>query len=117
MGKMVKLAHENLSVMALAVALAMGLSSCGEDHSNTNAPPPNPIEVKINNYEKTANEYVRVAKKLKQGDVSITVKYIELAAQAKKESAQLQQQTPEMTPQQIQRVATIKSKTEPYMRE
>jgi hypothetical protein len=112
---MVKLALNNLSILALTLALGMLLSSCGEDNSNANATPPGPIDVKINNYEKTANEYVRVAKKLKQGDVSITVKYIQLGDQAKKESAQLQQQAPEMTPQQVQRVASIKSKTQPYM--
>lgn len=110
---MVKRAFNNSSGLALTIAVVMGLSGCGED--NTNATPPGPIDIKINKFEKTATEYVRVAKKLKQGDVSITVKYIELGDQTKKESAQLQQEAPQMTPQQAQRVASIKARTEPYM--
>ena len=77
----------------------------------------NQVEAMINNYEKLTNEYVRVSKKLKKGDVSITVLYIELGKRTREESARLRQESPKMTPQQTQRVASIAARTAPYLQE
>ena len=68
----------------------------------------------INSHEKVTNEYVRVAKKLKSGDLSLTVRYIELEKATREGSAKLQQATPKTTPQQAQRVAGISAKAAPY---
>ena len=75
----------------------------------------NQVEAMINDYDKLTNEYVRVSKKLKQGDVSITVRYIELGKRAREQSEQLQQESAKMTPQQTQRVASIAARTAPYL--
>ncbi|HEY1581515.1 MAG TPA: hypothetical protein VGF73_00285 [Chthoniobacterales bacterium] len=69
----------------------------------------------INKQEKVTNEYVRVAKKLKSGDVSLTVRYIELEHDMQVGSATLQKEAPKMTPQQAQRVAGISAKASPYL--
>ncbi len=70
----------------------------------------------INRHEKVTNEYVRVAKKLKSGDVSLTVRYIELEKAAREGSVKLRQEAPKMTPQQAQRVASISAKAAPYLK-
>jgi hypothetical protein len=102
---------------ALALSISLGSTGCNQDTgSAAGAPPPNPIDLKIDSYEKIANEYVRVAKKLQNGDVSITVKYIELEKEAQKGSAELSKEAPRMTPRQAQRVAEISAKTAPYLR-
>lgn len=104
----------SLGLVILETAIVSG---CNRANMGNGVPtPPNPIDQKIDNYEKVTTEYVRVAKKLKSGDVSITVKYIELEAQAKQESVQLQQEAPNMTPQQAQRLADIAAKTAPYLK-
>jgi len=109
-------ANEGSKILAtLAALLILGLAGCSRNTSNSNAPPPSPIDLKIDSYEKVANEYVRVAKKLKDGDVSITVKYIELGAETQKGSAELAKAAPKMTPRQAQRVAEISAKTAPYL--
>ena len=96
--------------------LAGGLTACDRNAGTSGAPTTvNPIDARIDDYEKVASEYVRVAKKLKNGDVSITFKYIQLDAQTKTESARLQEEAPKMTPQQAQRVADIAAKTAPYL--
>ena len=42
------------------------------------AAPPNEVDIKLNEYEKVSNQFVRVAKQMKEGDVSVTLRYIEL---------------------------------------
>ncbi len=38
----------------------------------------------INDYEKVTNQYIRAARKLKGGDMSVTVPYIELGKETRK---------------------------------
>gem|GEM_PF-5250821 len=100
---------------AVTLSLTLGSSGCNQKSGSAeNAASSNPIDLKIDSYEKVANEYVRVAKKLRDGDVSITVKYIQLGAEAEKGSAELAREAPKMTPRQAQRVAEIAAKTAPY---
>lgn len=103
---------------ALAILFAIALSSCGQDKaSNTAGPaaPVNPVDLKINDYERVTNEYVRVARKLKDGDMSVTIRYLDLEKQTKEAAAAVQQESPKMTPPQAQRVAAISAKTAPYL--
>ena len=110
--------RKSLPTIALtAVCFLLPTFSGCNHNSESTAAPPSPLDTKINNYEKTANEYVRVAKKLKDGDVSITVKYIQLEERTKNESARLHQEEPRMTPQQAQRLADISAKTAPYLKQ
>ena len=83
------------------------------------APPPGAyrVEAMINDYEKVSNECVRVSKKLKNGDVSITMRYLDLEKRIREESAQLEQVSAQMTPDQAKRVAVISARTAPYLQE
>lgn len=108
---------ERLASLALAILFAVGFDSCSRE-SNTDASlatPVSELDVMINSHEKVANEYVRVAKKLKSGDVSLTIRYIELEKATRAGSAKLQHEAPKMTPQQAQRVASISAKAAPYL--
>lgn len=63
-----------------------------------------------------ANEFVRVAKKHKTGDVSITVKLITDEQIIRQEVARLQQESARMTPVQAQRLARISDRTALYLK-
>ncbi len=99
---------------SLSIVVLLGLVSC---HKESAVVTPNParanveIEKKINQYEKHTNEYVRVSKKLKSGDVSLTVRYIELGGRTKQERTELQQELARMTSEQAQRLAIISAKS------
>ena len=102
----------------LVIAVALGLSSCGQQSSIATAAdlaPPNEFDGMINDYEKVVNEYVRVAKKHKQGDVSITIRVIELGKRTRESAARLQQESAKMTPPQVQRIGQISSRAAPYL--
>ena len=99
---------------ALIVFLALGLGGCGSGSNDTPAPM-SELDRLINDYEKTTNAYVRVAKKHRAGDVSVTVRLIELDDELRTSSAKLAQQSPKMTPPQAQRVASIAAKSAPYL--
>ncbi len=106
--------------LVLVLLLAFGLGSCGQESTTGSAAkekvaPPNEFDALINDYEKVANEYVRVSKKHQSGDVSITVRVIELRNRTRELAAKVQQTSGKMTPQQAQRVAAISSKTAPYL--
>ena len=106
--------------LALAIPFAIELSSCSQENPSataTPAAPANEVDVKINDYEKVANEYVKVSKRLKGGDVSVTVPYIDLGQQTREGSAKLQEISAKMTPQQAQRVASISARTAPYLQQ
>jgi len=77
--------------------------------------PPNEVDGMINDYEKVTNEYIRVAKKHKEGDVSITIRVIELGKRTRESAAKLQQASAKMTPPQVQRVTQISSRAAPYL--
>jgi hypothetical protein len=103
--------------LAFAILTAVWLSSCGKGSSADEAvaAPTNEVDIMINEYDKVTNQYVRMARKFKGGDVSVTVPYIELGKETRKSSAKLQEIAPKMTPQQTQRVASISAKATPYL--
>jgi hypothetical protein len=106
----------NLTSLVLAILFAVGFGSCRRESTDAAlATPVSELDLMINSHEKVANEYVRVAKKLKSGDVSLTVRYIELENATREGSAKLQEEAPKMTPQQAQRVASISAKAAPYL--
>jgi hypothetical protein len=105
--------------LAFAILFAVWLSSCSKESTaeSITAAPINEIDVMINDYEKVTNQYLRAARKLKGGDVSVTVPYIELGKETRQSAAKLQQIAVKMTPQQAQRLAGISAKAAPYLQE
>jgi hypothetical protein len=105
--------------LAFANLFVAWLSSCRKESkaeaNTTGTPAPvNEVDLMINDYEKVTNQYVRAARKLKGGDMSVTVPYIELGKETQQSAAKLQQIAVKMTPQQAQRVASISAKAAPY---
>jgi len=117
--KIVKQTFRIQASLAFAVLFAAWLSSCSKESTAEaiTAGPVNEVNVMINDYEKVTNQYLRAARKLKGGDVSVTVPYIELGKETRKCSAKLQQISVKMTPLQAQRVASISAKAAPYLQE
>jgi len=106
--------------LAFAILFAVWLSGCGKQSTGEaigsgNAAPINEVDLMINDYEKVTNQYVRMARKLKGGDMSVTVPYIELGKEIRMSAAKLQQIAAKMTPEQTQRVASISVKASPYL--
>lgn len=105
----------------LLVLCALALESCGkpdtvapETELNPSGAPVSELGAAINNYQKIATEYVHVAKKHKNGDVSVTMSYLDLREQTRAAAAKVQQKAGEMTPAQRKRVALIAAKTAPF---
>jgi hypothetical protein len=114
----VKPGFRTFASLAFAALSAIGLSSCGQEAASGNgasAAPLSEVDLRINDYEKVANEYGRVARKLKAGDVSLTIRYIDLGKRTREAAAKLQQDSAQMTPPQAQRVAAISARTAPYL--
>ena len=109
-----------VAALALIFLPAFGLSSCGpgtaEKASSAKAAPLSPLDLKINEYEKTAKTFVRIAKKHNAGDYSVTMLFIDLRDQTRTQAAQLQQEAASMTPAQARRVADISAMTAPYLK-
>ncbi|MGI8890937.1 MAG: hypothetical protein ACR2G0_09185 [Chthoniobacterales bacterium] len=72
-------------------------------------------DLMINDYEKTAKEYTRVARKMKGGDLSVTVLYIEGKKSVQDLAAQINQQSPQLSGAQKQRVAQISASVAPHL--
>ena len=109
-----------LASLAFIILFAAGFTSCGQESTanttaNASAAPANPVDRLINEYEKAAHNYVRVEKKHRDGDVSVTMQVINGDERTRKLAAQLQQESAKMTPAQTQRVAEISSRTAPYL--
>ncbi|MGH9694945.1 MAG: hypothetical protein ACRD5Z_12420 [Bryobacteraceae bacterium] len=109
------------ALVPLVVLLTLGLGGCGSGSTNektatAKAAPLNPLDLKINEYEKTAKKYVRIAKKHAAGDYSITMLLIDLKEQTRTEAAELQREAATMTPAQARRVADISIMTAPYLK-
>ena len=105
-----------LFLASLKLVLSLVYCSCNTKSTAPDSETPagsNEIEIKINHYEKLTNEYARLAKKLKKGDVSITVRYIELEGRTRRERARLQEELAKMIPQQAQRLASISARVVP----
>ena len=110
------------AALASTILFAVWLSGCGKESTAEaiaagNAAPVSEVDLMINDYEKVTNQYVRMARKLKGGDMSVTVPYIELGKESQISSAKLQQIAAKMTPEQAQRVASISARAAPYMHE
>jgi len=110
------------AALACAILFAVWLSGCSKESTaeaiaTGNAAPVSKVDQMINDYEKVTNQYVRMARKLKGGDMSVTVPYIELGKEIRISSAKLQQIGAKMTPEQAQRVASISAKAAPYLHE
>ena len=117
--KIVKQTFRFQASLAFAILFAVWLSGCGKESTAEaiaagSAAPINEVDVMITEYEKVTNQYVRVARRLKGGDMSVTVPYIELGKEIGISSAKLQQIAAKMTPEQAQRVASISAKAAPY---
>ncbi|HEY2714381.1 MAG TPA: hypothetical protein VGI60_17860 [Chthoniobacterales bacterium] len=113
---------QRLASLGTAFLVLILFASCGDRNGSAAASTDlrstdSRVETMINNYEKLSNQYIHLSKKLKNGDVSVTVRYIELGKQARQESAELKQASNIMTPQQAQRVASISARTAPFMSE
>lgn len=94
------------------------LSSCGEDAPTAptaTAAPLNEVDLVINDYEKLANQYISLAKRLKGGDMGVTIPYIQTGESLAAWPAKLQQVSAKMTPPQAQRVAEISARVAPYL--
>ncbi len=94
------------------------MSGCGDDHAakaKATATPMSETEILIRKYDKASKEYGRVARKIKGGDVSLTVRYIESGRQIRELSARLDQQAAALSPSQKQRVAAISATNAPYL--
>jgi hypothetical protein len=114
----VKRTFRILASLALAILFAVEFSNCSRENASataTPAAPVNEIDLKINDYEKVANQYAKVSKRLKGGDMSVTVPCIELGKQTREAAAKLQAESPKMTPPQTQRVAAISARMAPYL--
>ena len=113
---------QRLASFSLVILMLILVGGCsdrnGTTATSTNLPPPDShIEAMINNYEKVSNQYIHLSKKLKNGDISVTVRYIELGKQTRQESARPKQVSSIMTAQQAQRVASISARAAPFMAE
>ncbi|MBA3832919.1 MAG: hypothetical protein H0X34_13700 [Chthoniobacterales bacterium] len=75
----------------------------------------NEVDVLINDYEKSTNQYLRLSNKLKAGDVSVTLRYMDLAKQLREWPVKHQEVYAKMAPQQTQRVASISARAAPYL--
>ena len=115
--KFVKRTFRILTSLAFVTLFTIALSNCSEQNAAATAAPLNEVDVKINDYEKVANEIGRVARKLKAGDVSLTVRYLDLEKRTREAAAKLQQESPKMSSSQAQRVAAISARTAPYLQE
>lgn len=108
-----------LAALAFPLLLAAGFSGCGQEgadgSSTVTQAPLTPQDLLINDYEKTANQFVKTARKMKGGDVSLTIRYIDLSKEMRAWPAKLQAQAGKMSPSQSQRVAGISAKAAPYL--
>lgn len=107
-----------LASCAFAVFLLLGLSGCGQgDPSGAAASqaPENEIDFLLNDYEKITTQFVKTARKMKGGDVSLTLRYIDQSKGLQAWQPKLQAAAPKMSPAQAQRAAEIKAKAAPYL--
>ena len=102
------------------LSLAFSFGACDKENSADGVAqtaaaqnPMSEVDVMINEYEKAAKDYVKVAKKFKGGDVSLTVRYIGLGRTAQEKEAKLRTVSSKMTAPQSQRVAAISATTAP----
>lgn len=109
-----------VSVTLLAL-LTMGMAGCGQSSApqeeivTQQTGPVDAIDVQLNDYEKLAKEYGRVARKHSNGDVSVTMLYIDLRRQTEASTAKLKQESAQMKVGQARRFAKISATVAPYL--
>lgn len=103
-----------LSLVALLFLFVF--SSCGPESAapgsaaNVSATPVSEIDALLNSYEKTVKDYLRVARQHQNGDVSVTMRFIEMKDKTRAAAAQVQQQVGKMSPPQRQRLANLNAR-------
>lgn len=112
-----------LAALAFPLFISAGFSGCGQEgadasgSSTVTQAPLTPQDLLINDYEKTTTQFVKTARRVKGGDVSLTVHYIDLNKEMHAWPAKLQAEAGKMTPSQSQRVAKISAKAAPFLQE
>jgi hypothetical protein len=100
-----------LCALLLGALVGCDKGSANDPATTTAASSPmNEIDVMINAYEKAANVYAKTARKLRAGDVSLTVRYMDQGKAIQELQAKLRETGPKMTPPQTQRVAAISAR-------
>ena len=115
----------NPASVALFLFVTVGVTGCGEGNSLEDAAaaaeeaiaPQDPLDGKINDYGKLVKDYRTVARKHAAGDVSVTLRYIDLRLLTETATAQLQQQSAQLKPAQARRFATLSAAVAPYLKE
>ncbi|CAN5432231.1 hypothetical protein BH20VER3_BH20VER3_09460 [soil metagenome] len=106
--------------LVFAILSAAGMGGCDRESATpvaATAAPLSPLDAMINDYEKTSKEYDRVASKIKSGDVSLTVRYIDSGKRVRELTAKLNQEAGQMSPAQKQRIAAISAANAPYLQQ
>lgn len=104
-----------LASCAFAVSVLLGSGGCGPGDSPEPAAqaPQNDVDLLLNDYEKSAMQFAKTARKMKAGDVSLTLRYIEQRKEVQAWQPKLQAAQPKMSPAQAQRAAAITAKVAP----
>jgi hypothetical protein len=103
-----------LASAALALLITNGLGGCDDTGKSAVAPTPvNEVDTMLNGYEAVGKECRRMAKKMREGDVSVTALYISLGHEFRDWPAKHAPLWAKMTPAQAQRAAAITAQTTP----
>ncbi|HEX3818579.1 MAG TPA: hypothetical protein VHW03_09855, partial [Chthoniobacterales bacterium] len=101
---------------AFALLLAGSLGSCGQGNNGgaqAAATPVNEVDAMLDGYEKAGLQCRKMAKKLHEGDVSVTILFLNAGDDFRQYPAKHAQLWAKMTPAQAQRAAQIAAKTAP----
>ncbi len=102
-------------VVLVLCALVLGSCSKSETAASGNAGPPSELDLAIANYDKVAKQYVHVAKQKQKGDVSVTMRFLNLRDQTRAAAKKVETQASQLTPPQRKRVALIAAETKPFL--
>jgi hypothetical protein len=106
-----------MGAFALALLCLGPLGGCGESKNDASAnAPATPVDQMLNDYEKVSNSFIKVAREKAEGDVSVTLRFIDLSDELRDWPKKHQQLWAQMTPQQAQRAAAITAKAAPLLR-
>jgi hypothetical protein len=114
--KLVRRTFRILASIAFALLLAGSLGSCGQGNNGgaqAAATPVNEVDAMLDGYEKAGLQCRKMAKKLHEGDVSVTILFLNAGDDFRQYPAKHAQLWAKMTPAQAQRAAQIAAKTAP----